>query len=85
MYSFTANQAKTQFGEMMAKAQREPVSITRNGKPSVVVLSAEDYALFEELKMQDLRRTLAQSDQDIATGNVMEGGQFFDALEKESR
>lgn len=39
MICFTANQAKTQFGEMMAKAQREPVSITKNGKPSVVVMS----------------------------------------------
>ncbi|ENA9696679.1 type II toxin-antitoxin system Phd/YefM family antitoxin [Salmonella enterica subsp. enterica] len=83
MYTFTANQAKTQFGEMMSRAQREPVSITRNGKPSIVVLSAEDYAVFEELKMQDLRRILEQSDQDIATGNVVDGGQFFDALEKE--
>ncbi|ELW2864704.1 type II toxin-antitoxin system Phd/YefM family antitoxin [Salmonella enterica] len=83
MYTFTANQAKTQFGEMMSRAQREPVSITRNGKPSIVVVSAEDYALFEELKMQNLRRILGQSDQDIATGNVVDGGQFFDALEKE--
>ncbi|APV90410.1 type II toxin-antitoxin system Phd/YefM family antitoxin [Salmonella enterica] len=83
MYTFTANQAKTQFGEMMSRAQREPVSITRNGKPSIVVLSAEDYAVFEELKMQDLRRILGQSDQDIATGNVVDGGEFFDALEKE--
>ncbi|EEH9715112.1 type II toxin-antitoxin system Phd/YefM family antitoxin [Salmonella enterica subsp. enterica] len=83
MYTFTANQAKTQFGEMMSRAQREPVSITRNGKPSIVVLSAEDYAVFEELKMQDLRRILGQSDQDIATGNVVDGAQFFDALEKE--
>ncbi|EAZ9289259.1 type II toxin-antitoxin system Phd/YefM family antitoxin [Salmonella enterica] len=83
MYTFTANQAKTQFGEMMSRAQREPVSITRNGKPSIVVLSAEDYAVFEELKMQDLRRILRQSDQDIATGNVVDGGEFFDALEKE--
>ncbi|EEE6744494.1 type II toxin-antitoxin system Phd/YefM family antitoxin [Salmonella enterica subsp. enterica serovar Westhampton] len=83
MYTFTANQAKTQFGEMMSRAQREPVSITRNGKPSIVVLSAEDYAVFEALKMQELRRILGQSDQDIATGNVVDGGEFFDALEKE--
>ncbi|HBT4924906.1 type II toxin-antitoxin system Phd/YefM family antitoxin [Klebsiella pneumoniae] len=83
MYNFTANQAKTQFGEMIARAQREPVSITRNGKPSVVVVSAEDYAQFEELKMQNLLRILEQSDNDIAAGNVMDGGQFFDELEKE--
>lgn len=83
MYSFTANQAKTQFGEMLSRAQREPVSITRNGKPSVVVVSAEDYSQFEELKMQNLRRILAQSDNDIASGNIMDGGQFFNELENE--
>lgn len=83
MYSFTANQAKTQFGEMLSRAQREPVSITRNGKPSVVVVSAEDYVQFEELKMQNLRRILAQSDNDITAGNIMDGGQFFRELDNE--
>lgn len=83
MYSFTANQAKTQFGEMLNKAQRAPVSITKNGKPSVVVLSAEDYEHFEELKMQNLRQVLEQSERDIASGNVMEGDHFFDMLDKE--
>lgn len=49
MYSFTANEAKTQFGDVLNKAQREPVHITKNGRPSVVVISAED---FENMKAQ---------------------------------
>ncbi|HAT1683435.1 TPA: type II toxin-antitoxin system Phd/YefM family antitoxin [Klebsiella oxytoca] len=83
MYSFTANQAKAQFGEMLSRAQREPVSITRNGKPSVVVVSAEEYMQFEALKLESIRRILAQSDNDIATGNIMDGGQFFHELDNE--
>ena len=40
----TALEAKTRFGEVLEAAQRQPVSITRNGRPSVVIISAESYA-----------------------------------------
>lgn len=43
MLSFTANQAKTRFGELMNKAQREAVTITKNGRAAFVCLPAEDY------------------------------------------
>ena len=42
MHTLTANEAKTQFGDMLLKAQREPVQINRNGKPVAVVVSIED-------------------------------------------
>ncbi|MFZ4211256.1 type II toxin-antitoxin system Phd/YefM family antitoxin, partial [Pantoea endophytica] len=38
MHSLSANEAKTQFGDMLLKAQREPVQISRNGKPVAVVI-----------------------------------------------
>ncbi|RJT27802.1 type II toxin-antitoxin system Phd/YefM family antitoxin [Buttiauxella izardii] len=83
MISFTANQAKTQFGEMMAKAQREPVSITKNGKPSVVVMSIADYEAIEELKLQCLRDKLARSVAQIESGNLRDGDEVFDELLKD--
>lgn len=43
MKSVTALEAKTRFGEVLEAAQREPVSITRNGRPSVVIVSAASY------------------------------------------
>lgn len=43
MHSFTASEAKIQFGEVISKAMREPVSITKNGRPKVVVISYEDF------------------------------------------
>ena len=43
----TANQAKTQFGELIMTAQREPVSVTKNGRPKAVVMSQE---AFDEMK-----------------------------------
>jgi len=83
MFSFTANQAKTQFGELLAKAQREPISITKNGKPSVVVMSIEDYQAYEELKLQQLRDRLAHSVAQAEAGQVHDGDNVFDELMKD--
>lgn len=43
MPSFTALDAKNRFGQLIEMAQRAPVTITKNGRPSVVVVSAADY------------------------------------------
>ncbi|MEC5342050.1 type II toxin-antitoxin system Phd/YefM family antitoxin [Brenneria populi] len=83
MFSFTANQAKTQFGELLTKAQREPVSITKNGKPSVVVMSVDDYLAYEEIKLQQLRDKLAHSVAQVNAGQVYDGDEMFDELMKD--
>ncbi|MDW8844973.1 type II toxin-antitoxin system Phd/YefM family antitoxin [Erwinia pyri] len=83
MLSFTANQAKTQFGELINKAQREPVSITKNGKPSVVVISADDYQLIEQMKMEQLRSKLARSIAQVEAGKVRDVDDVFDELMKD--
>lgn len=43
MKTFTALEAKNRFGQVIDAAQREPVTVTRQGRPSVVILSAEEY------------------------------------------
>lgn len=83
MITFTTNQAKTQFGEMIAKAQREPVSITKNGKPSVIVMSIADYDALEELKLQNLREKLARSVAQLEAGDLHDGEAVFDELMKD--
>lgn len=83
MLSFTANQAKTQFGDLMTKAQREPVSITRNGRPAVVVVSAADYEVIEQLKLEALRTRLAHSIAQMEAGQVQDGEAVFDDLMKD--
>lgn len=83
MLSFTANQAKTQFGDLMTKAQREPVSITRNGRPAVVVVSAADYEVIEQLKLEALRARLAHSVAQMEAGQVQDGEAIFDELMKD--
>ncbi|MHA6688041.1 type II toxin-antitoxin system Phd/YefM family antitoxin [Mesorhizobium sp. A556] len=40
---WTVARAKAQFSEVIERAQSVPQTITRNGKPSVVVVSAEEW------------------------------------------
>lgn len=39
-----AKEAKTRFGVLLDMAQRRPVTIEKNGRPVVVVLSMEDFS-----------------------------------------
>jgi len=81
MDALTANQAKTQFGDLLLRVQREPVLISRNGKPAAVVISAEEYERIEQLKQQALQSRARQARDDIAAGNLTDGEAFFDDLE----
>lgn len=42
MPTMTSLEAQNQFGKLIDTAQREPVTITRRGRPVAVVLSIED-------------------------------------------
>lgn len=80
MHSLTANEAKTQFGDLLLKAQREPVQINRNGKPVAIVMSMEDYQALEELKLTVLRQKLAIAAAEENAGQTLGGDQFFEQL-----
>ena len=59
MQVYSASDAKREFGEVLVKSQREPVGVTRNGKPIAVILSEKDY---QDLKRQALRAALADGE-----------------------
>ncbi|MEZ5536184.1 MAG: type II toxin-antitoxin system prevent-host-death family antitoxin [Thiolinea sp.] len=42
MQTVTSLEAQNQFGKLIDKAQREPVTITRRGRPVAMVISMED-------------------------------------------
>ena len=50
----TSAEFKKNFGELQAKAQREPITVTNHGKPRSVLMSAEKY----QQLMQSYRRSL---------------------------
>lgn len=81
MDTLSANEAKTQFGDLLLKAQRAPIQINKNGKPVAVVISMDEYESIEALKLRLLQSRVAQAKADIAAGNLVDGEAFFNALE----
>ncbi|MBK8970039.1 MAG: type II toxin-antitoxin system Phd/YefM family antitoxin [Hahellaceae bacterium] len=84
MEALSANDAKTQFGDMLLKAQRAPIQINKNGKPVAVVISMEEYESIEALKLRFLQTRAIQAKVDIESGNIIDGDSFFNAMEKGS-
>jgi prevent-host-death family protein len=78
MESLSANEAKTHFGDLLLKVQREPIKINRNGKAVAVVLSVDEYLNFEFLKMQQLKTKVEQAKEDVIAGRTIDGNTFFD-------
>lgn len=61
MRTFTANEAKTRFGELIDRVQREPIQVTRRNRVVGVMVSAEDYQAMRAFYADRLRRTLKQT------------------------
>ncbi len=58
MVTMTSKEAKEKFGTLVDTARREPVTITRHNRSSVVVISAER---FEELEAVEDRKWVARA------------------------
>ena len=80
MESLSANEAKTHFGDLLLKVQREPVQIKRNGKIVAIVMSVDEYSNLETLKMQQLKARVEQAKQDVIAGRTVDGDSFFNKL-----
>jgi prevent-host-death family protein len=57
MKTFTANETKQNFGQVLDSARSGPVTITKHGRPEFILTSKEDYdnlarAKFERLKSE---------------------------------
>ena len=77
MFTLNANEAKTNFGQMLLKVQSEPIEIEKNGNPVVVVLSSEEYSRIEELKMELVKSRFESIDEN----DLMDGNAFLDELD----
>ncbi len=72
MQSFTANEAKTRFGEFLDRAQREPVQVLRHDRVVGVMVSAEDYEAMRTYYADRLRNTVRTSATDAAAAGMTE-------------
>ncbi len=88
MKTIPASEAKIHFGELLDSAQREPVTVSKQGRPFAVMLSMHDY---EEMKLEHLRAHLAVGEQQIARGEYTtirskeESHGFFENIKKNNR
>lgn len=72
MQTFTANEAKTRFGEFLDRAQREPVRVMRHDRVVGVMVSAQDYEAMRTFYADRLRDTLRESAAGAAENGLTE-------------
>lgn len=60
MKTFTANETKQNFGQVLDSARTAPVTITKHGRPEFVLTSKEDYDSMEKLKYENLKREVTK-------------------------
>ncbi len=70
MEKVTAAEAKQKFGQMIDKAQRAPVQITRHGRGVAYLLASEDYEEEQRQKEFHLFSMLNQGLEDIKAGRT---------------
>ena len=73
MEILNASDAKREFGEVLLKAQKEPVGINKNGKPVAVMVSAGEYEELQSLKEKYLKMELQKGFNDLQAGHVKDG------------
>jgi len=62
----SASEFQKNFGYFKEVAQREPVMVTSNGRESVVLLSAAEYAALKKLRAAYRGEVTAEFKQDLA-------------------
>ena len=75
-----AAHAKTNFGALLDSAQREPVTITKQGRPVAVVMSMQEYEVHEAMKLERLRREVRKGMDQLDEGNSTDGRAFMTSL-----
>ncbi len=81
----SATEAKREFGDLILKAQSEPVRILRNGKKVAAVISNEEFEQYEAFKRQQLRQAISEGLEDLQQGQVHDGPDVFASLMDKAR
>ncbi|MEP6825976.1 MAG: type II toxin-antitoxin system Phd/YefM family antitoxin [Ramlibacter sp.] len=61
MQTFTANEAKTRFGEFLDRAQRSPVGVLKHDRLVGVLVSAQDYEAMRQFYADRLQKTFEET------------------------
>lgn len=66
MLTYTANQAKTRFGEFLDQVQREPVQVLKRDRVVAVMVNAQDYEAMRRFYANRLQSCLAHNAEQAA-------------------
>lgn len=69
--SWSVQDAKNRFSEVVEAAKRAPQTVTKHGKPAVVVVEAAEYE-----RLRRLERARAPSFADVLLSMPQDGGEF---------
>lgn len=69
--SWSVQDAKNRFSEVLEAARREPQTVTKHGKPAVVVVAAQEYE-----RLRGVERANAPSFAELLLAIPQDGGEF---------
>jgi len=78
-----AAEAKTNFGALLEKVQREPLTISKKGRLVAVLMSMDEFETHQRLKLEQLRREVQAGLADMKAGEVVGGAEAFEAIDRE--
>jgi len=82
MEQLNATEAKREFGDLLIKAQTEPVSIIKNGKPVAVIISNKEFQELEAFKDQVLKMAITEGMDDLGKGKTHSYKSVFDSINR---
>ena len=77
-----ATEAKTNFGALLEKVQRGPLTISKKGRPVAVLMSMDEFETHQRLKLEQLRREVQAGLADLEAGRVVSGAEAFEAVNR---
>ena len=69
--NWSVQDAKNRFSEVIEAARRNPQTVTKHGKPAVVVVAADEYE-----RLRQLERAKAPSLSELLLAIPQDGGEF---------
>ena len=78
-----AAEAKTNFGALLEKVQREPLAISKKGRLVAVLMSMDEFEAHQRLKLEQLRREVQAGLAELEAGQVVSGAEAFEAMDRE--
>ena len=76
MQTYSANEAKTRFGEFLDRVQREPVRVMRHDRVVGVMVSAQDYeamrAFYADRLLNTMNETAKMAEEAGLTSEILD-------------